>query len=286
MDNPTTAAYRLQSARPRYASALADSVLGVAFPIPGIENGAVALMDYHGGDAAIVDGARTSFGASAADYDDAKLIDHLVRNRHTSPLEQAGCTFQAAIPIFVCRQLVRHRTLKFNEFSMRYAPARPRFHFPAKDDWLGVNLHGNRQGRGETLETGDYERHMKLLREAYETAQRAYDTFLRDGVANELARLPLPVGQFTLVRFAVDIHNLQRLLEDVHAQREFRSFATVLAALAYKVAPAAMRSWQHHRIAYAGGQLKAGDLAVPHLTTLDSLPNNRAEELMGLRAEK
>ena len=271
-----------QTPKARYASPAADAVLGVAFPIEGVPGGAVALMDYHGGDDAVVDGARTSFGASVDGYGaerNAKLVAHLVRNRHTSPLEQAGCTFQAAIPIYVCRQLVRHRTLKFNEFSMRYAAAEPRYHFPRQEDWCAGAGAGDRQGRGAGISPALYRKHMDILKKAYEAAGAAYARFLNDGVASELARLPVPVGQFTLVRFAVDIHNLQHLLGlrlDAHAQREFRAFAAVLAALARKVAPVAMDAWLRE---FPPGA------EVPDLDIGDALPAERADELMSLRAE-
>ncbi len=74
-----------------------------------------------GDDDAIVQAARVSYGSGTKTVsEDAKLIDYLIKNRHTSPLESVVLVFHMKLPIFVARQFVRHRTARISEVSARY----------------------------------------------------------------------------------------------------------------------------------------------------------------------
>ena len=94
-------------------------------PVNVLDHGIVRLVDFMGSDLSIVRAARVSYDAEwragEDDGKDAKLIDYLVRNYHTSPLEQVSFTFEVKAPIFVFRQWHRHRTWSFDEV---YGPLR------------------------------------------------------------------------------------------------------------------------------------------------------------------
>ena len=76
-----------------------------------LDKGFVELIDFCGSDQRIVQSARVSYGDGTKTVrEDKGLIDYLVRNLHTSPLEQVSFTFHVKMPIFVARQIVRHRT--------------------------------------------------------------------------------------------------------------------------------------------------------------------------------
>lgn len=87
----------------------ADDVKGLYFPV--LDHGFVALVDYMGDDAAIVQAARCSYGAGTKQLsEDRDLIRYLMRHKHTTPFEMVELKFHVKLPIFVARQLIRHRT--------------------------------------------------------------------------------------------------------------------------------------------------------------------------------
>jgi thymidylate synthase ThyX len=76
-----------------------------------LDKGFVKLVDFNGSDQRIVQAARVSYGQGTKTVrEDQGLIDYLIRHAHTSPLEMVNFTFHVKLPIFVARQLIRHRT--------------------------------------------------------------------------------------------------------------------------------------------------------------------------------
>src|SRR5689334_22467084 len=87
-----------------------------------LDHGFVYLVDHMGDDAALCQAARVSYGAGTKSVrDDRNLIRYLIRHKHSSPIEQADVKFHIRVPIFVMRQLIRHRTVSVNEYSGRYS---------------------------------------------------------------------------------------------------------------------------------------------------------------------
>ncbi|MBA2341536.1 MAG: FAD-dependent thymidylate synthase [Pyrinomonadaceae bacterium] len=79
-------------------------------PIPVLDSGFVRLVDFMGGDLAVVQGARVSFGQETkGDERDRKLIDYLMKHEHGTPFEMSVFKFHVKAPIFVARQWFRHR---------------------------------------------------------------------------------------------------------------------------------------------------------------------------------
>jgi len=99
-----------------------------------LDHGLVRLVDFMGSDLSIVRNARVSYDAEwRAGEDagkDAKLIEYLIKNKHTTPLESVNMTFEIKAPIFVFRQWHRHRTWSYNEISARYAELPEEFYTP------------------------------------------------------------------------------------------------------------------------------------------------------------
>ena len=99
-----------------------------------LDKGFVRLVDSMGGDNAIVQAARVSYGKGTSKVSqDRGLIRYLMRHRHTTPFEMVEFKFHCKMPIFVARQWVRHRTANINEYSLRYSEARDEF-YPQKAD--------------------------------------------------------------------------------------------------------------------------------------------------------
>ena len=80
-----------------------------------LDKGFVRLVDSMGGDDAIVQAARVSYGKGTSKVSqDRGLIRYLMRHRPTTPFEMVEFKFHCKMPIFVARQWVRHRTANIN----------------------------------------------------------------------------------------------------------------------------------------------------------------------------
>ena len=113
-----------------------------------LDKGFVRLVDSMGGDDAIVQAARVSYGKGTSKVSqDRGLIRYLMRHRHSTPFEMVEFKFHCKMPIFVARQWVRHRTANINEYSLRYSEARDEFYYPDPDH-IEFQSALNKQGRG------------------------------------------------------------------------------------------------------------------------------------------
>lgn len=104
-----TSPYEEQTPTRRLTSPEAERLVGVKFPC--LDRGFVYLVDYMGGDASIVQAARVSYGIGTKTVnEDRGLIRYLMRHAHTTPFEMVDMKFHLKMPIFVARQMIRHRT--------------------------------------------------------------------------------------------------------------------------------------------------------------------------------
>ena len=193
------------------------------------------LDDSMADDLSVVNGARVSFARRVDEMDEADegLIRFLMRERHGTPFEHNSFRFHVRTPIFVAREWFRHRIGSFNEFSMRYARATDEFYVPASED---VRTQVGKPGSYsfEPVEPQVAEATRRRLREVYETAYRAYEELVEQGVARELARAVLPVGAYTEFYWTVNARSIMHFLSlrnDETAQREIRVFAAAVEQL-------------------------------------------------------
>lgn len=94
----------------------------------------VELIDSMGSDNSVCQAARVSTGNDVAGYKESKgLLNYLWREGHTSPFEHVTATFRVEVPIFIARQIMRHRTFSYNEISGRYSELEPKFWVPVGD---------------------------------------------------------------------------------------------------------------------------------------------------------
>ncbi|HEV2230792.1 MAG TPA: FAD-dependent thymidylate synthase, partial [Thermoplasmata archaeon] len=233
------------SGLPRPSSPEADRLLGVKRPV--LRHGYVVLVDYMGNDAAIVQAARVSYGPGTKSLrDDRGLIRYLMRHRHTTPFEMVEIKFLIRLPIYVARQMVRHRTANLNEVSARYSVVPDEFDLPEAIDVRRQSTR-NRQGRDEALPDGVSERFRTDLERVSHDAYEAYRRALDAGVARETARLLLPLAYYTEWYWKIDLWNLFHFLQlrlDPHAQEEIRRYAAEMAAIARAVAPVAYEAFE------------------------------------------
>ncbi|MDR2516578.1 MAG: FAD-dependent thymidylate synthase [Spirochaetaceae bacterium] len=226
----------------------AEAILDREFPV--LDKGFVRLVDYMGSDERVVQAARVSYGQGTKSYrEDAGLIDYLLRHRHTSPFEQIVLTFHIKLPIFIARQMVRHRTASLNEVSGRYSVMKDECYLPAPDD-LALQSTDNKQGRSSEPVDASLAAEVRAALEAGQ--RRAYDEYaalIERGIARELARINLPLSLYTEWYWEMDLHNLFHFLElrmDSHAQLEIRRYAEVMFEIAQKVAPRCCESFERH----------------------------------------
>jgi thymidylate synthase (FAD) len=213
-----------------------------------LDHGFVRLVDSMGGDLSVARAARVSYDAAwRAGEDagsDAKLINYLWKNRHTTPFEAVTFTFEIKAPIFVFRQWHRHRTWSFNELSARYRELPEEFYVPAPEA-IGVQSKDNKQGRDVSGEVRDM-LVPSMIDASCRAAFAAYRTLLEHDVPRELARSVLPVATYSHMFATVDLLNLLKFLTlrcDSHAQMEIRVYADAMRDLIRPVVPVCLAAW-------------------------------------------
>lgn len=208
-------------------------------------HGYVRYVDHLGTDTRIVEAARISYGSpSKGEEADRKLISRLFRDRHTSPFEQCNITFDIKMPIFCMRQLVRHRTFRLNEYSGRYSQMPDEFYAPPV--WRRQGGKENKQGSVEDTSSPWNMYNDSILAIAQKNAYDAYQALLEHGVARELARIVLPVSNYTEIYVNCDLHNLIHffyLRTDPHAQKEIQDIAWAMLSFTERLFPWTMELW-------------------------------------------
>lgn len=219
--------------------------------IPVLDHGHVRLVEHMGSDLSIVRAARVSYAAAwRAGEDegkDAKLIDYLMKNHHTSPFEAVTMTFDVKAPIFVLRQWHRHRTQSYNEVSARYTELPEEYYVPTLDV-IGTQSKDNKQMRTE--ESNPFaESIQNIIRHTCNDCFSEYKKLIELGCPRELARGVLPFNTYSQMFMTLNLHNLfgfLRLRLHRHAQWEIRQYAGALLELAQGVAPVAVESFVRH----------------------------------------
>jgi thymidylate synthase (FAD) len=196
-----------------------------------LDNGFVRLVDFLGGDYAVVQSARVSYGEeSKGSKKDIKLIEYLLKNKHETPFEHSVFKFHIKCPIFVARQWFRHRIGSFNEISLRYVEYKDEFYIPI---YFRKQSSNNKQASIE--EPVDNSEKLKLeLKEFYEIVKKFYDKLLDEGVAKELARIILPLSTYTQFYWTVNSRSLMNFISlraDMNAQYEIKLYARQVAEI-------------------------------------------------------
>lgn len=205
--------------------------------------GFVRLVDSMGGDSAIVQAARVSYGTGTKTLrEDSQLIGYLLRNNHGTPFEMVSFKFHVKAPIFVARQWFRHRISSYNEESGRYSVLKPEFFIPIPGTLCSQDTK-NRQGRAQPIDPALSEEAMRVIVASYAKAYETYEALLVYGISREQARIVLPVATYTSFYWAVNLRALFNFLSlrcDGHAQAEIRAYAFAVLDLIGPIAPVAV----------------------------------------------
>src|SRR5688572_15177045 len=257
------------------------------------DHGLVALIDAmprlvpagSTADAAIVQAARVSYGAGTKKVnEDRGLIRYLLRHHHTTPFEMVEFKFHCVMPIFVARQWIRHRTANVNEYSARYSVVRDRFYKPARED-IKIQSASNRQGREELADDATAEAFLSHLEKVEAEQYEAYERFIEQGMARELARVTLPVNVYTEWYWKCDLHNILRFLHlrmDAHAQKEIRDYATAMYDLIRPIVPITCEAFED----YLRGGMHLTRLEIEALRTGKPLASENKREVAEWEAKR
>lgn len=160
-------------------------------------------IDHMGSDLSVVNAARVSFGkesdwlprlhngeAKVLNKKDTKLIFYLADHKHMSPFGHCFATFHVKAPIFVARQLVKHKFLRWNEISRRYVDEEPEFYMP--DVWRGRS-EDKKQGSDGVIN----DIRPSVANNMVEDCRQNYNYLLAKGVCPEQARMVLPQSMMT-----------------------------------------------------------------------------------------
>lgn len=230
-----------------------------------LDHGFVGLVDVMGDDSSIIQAARVSYGKGTKKVsEDRGLIRYLRRHLHTTPYEMVEFKFHCKMPIFVARQWIRHRTANVNEYSGRYSEMPNEFYIPLPED-VAPQSSSNHQGRSGYMNALDAARFIELVEKQCEGVYGLYKAFLNEngeaksygfsdefpGVAKEIARMVLPLNNYTEWYWKCDLHNIMHFLAlrlDSHAQKEIQVFGQAMYELIQPIVPEACQAFEDYRL--------------------------------------
>lgn len=208
----------------------------------------VEYVDHMGDDLMVVNAARVSFAKHKEAFDsgsDGKLIDYLAKHGHWTPFGHPTVAVRVTAPIFVARQLYKHKVgFVENEESRRYVDELPEFWFP--ETWRKKPTDGKKQGSSTTdaftaEEIADFDdRYSRLI--SY--CENEYRLNIELGMAPEQARAWLPQSMYTQWYWTGSLASFSRvygLRADPHAQAETREIAYMIDGILSPLFPV---SWE------------------------------------------
>ena len=193
--------------------------------------GEVRLIQSMGDDNTPALAARVSFAKMTTQSEmtqrDESLINYLAINRHTSPFEHISATFLITCPLFIARQIQRHRTFSYNEISRRYTSKDIEFYIPRSlrkqaETNLQCSLPINIPRSAEFT---------RLIKDHTQVCLSFYNTLLDQGASREQARAVLPQSMYTSFWMSGNLLNWAKFLKlrlDEHAQPEATEVAQAI----------------------------------------------------------
>ena len=186
----------------------------------------VDYIQHCGTDLSVVNAARVSFNKESKIIDDKdiKLIKYLSDHEHTSPFNHAFLTVRVKAPIFVARQLVKHKFMPWNEVSRRYVDSNPEFYVPY--DW---------RKRASNVKQGSSDEAVNRLwglDPLYKQQLTLYNRMLKVGVCPEQARMVLPQSMYTEWYWSGTLGaflDMLKLRLKTDTQQETRAIAEMIA---------------------------------------------------------
>lgn len=263
----------------------AEEILGGYFT--ALDHGFVSLVDYMGSDEDVERAARVSYGYGTRKVSATRgLVRYLRRHRHTTPSEMVEFKFHCAMPMFVARQWIRHRTASVNEYSGRYSLMPLLFYMPEREHFA-LQSTSNNQGRDAAASDEVYREAVQRWERLRADASDGYTWMVGEDVAREVARIDLPLSTYTQWYWKIDLHNLLHFLSlraDPHAQWEIQVFAEIIAGMVKRVAPLSYEAWIDYDL--VGQPMSRGELAALSQLVEPSEDGIAARSGAGLNADQ
>jgi len=163
-----------------------------------------------------------------------KLLRHCVLEQHWSILESASLTFEVYTSRAMSHEIIRHKSMSFQEFSLRYAEA-----IDIEPIELREQSKDNRQSSTELLENNSYTCHTQV-NDSIDNIKYLYDGLLKLNVARETARFVLPLATTTKINMTANVRSIITFLNArLHktAQKEIRLVAEAIRDIFIKECP-------------------------------------------------
>ena len=220
--------------------------------------GSVSYVEHMGSDLTVVNSARVSFGVEKDGLDDRdrKLINYLIKHKHTSTLEHNVVTFKFVVPLFVRSQHHRHRTWSYNEISRRYTDKDIQFYLPNN---FRTQHKSNRQASNEEelinpilapRIADTYINASDVVRMHRDYSLDLFNHMLDKGICREQARMVLPQNLYTEYYGTVNCSNLLKFIDlRTHegAQYEIQVVAEACLEIASDLWPTTVESYRRLR---------------------------------------
>jgi len=215
--------------------------------------GCVDYINHMGDDLTVVNSARVSFGVEKENLDgrDKKLINYLIRHKHTSTLEHNLITFRFSVPLYVRSQHHRHRTWSYNEISRRYTDVNIKFYEPQE---FRTQHKSNRQAsNAEELidpEIGFQQGASRYVKDHHQDCLELFNQLIEAGVCREQARGVLPQNMYTEYYGTVNLSNLLKFIDlRTHegAQWEIQKVAEACLEIATDLFPETVGAYRRIR---------------------------------------
>jgi len=177
---------------------------------------------------------------------DMRLAEYLLVNQHTSPLEMIQVWVEVRVPIFIDRQMVRHRTWRRNESSGRYVTLPEMWYIPAV---VGGKAPNKKQGQEDNLPEEVQAQFRAALDRQCREGYALYTGAMEAGVAPEHARMALHLNHYVHWVGSVDLSNLFKFLAlrtHSHAQIEARAYGEAIVTLLRPHLPGLMGLFDKH----------------------------------------
>lgn len=134
--------------------------------------------------------ARVSNPANQDNPETDKLLSYMIKNQHWSPFEMVNVVMEIETTRDIARQILRHRSFSFQEFSQRYAEVTEM----SEPREARLQDHKNRQNSIETDRYDLAEEWEYIQNELIDRSKKAYEWAIKNGIAKEQARVVLPEG--------------------------------------------------------------------------------------------
>jgi thymidylate synthase (FAD) len=233
-------------------TALPSNLDPLTDPIPLLNHGYIKYIAHLGDDLTPLEAARMSTGnpTGTDPSKDAATRDYLWRHAHATPFEMAVLQIEVQCPLFVRSEWHRHRTQSYNEASGRYMEM-PDIQYMPESDRLQPQSLTNKQGSEGSLSPELRAEMLSRMNAEQRLVRENYEWYLEQGLAREVARINMPLSQYTRFRAQANLRNWMHFLNlrmAANAQYEIRVYANALAEIIRKLWPETWAVFEEHTL--------------------------------------